>query len=386
MDDRDSYPESSRYSFGTVAAADPPPPRPRRAMGCLAGLVALAVVVAVAVTVVTVGASQLRHLLQGPEDYTGQGTGSVLVEVREGDSATTIGETLHDSGVVRSVEAFTDAAAEDPDSRGIQVGYYQLREKMSAKAALAVLVDPENLIQDRVTVPEGLTVDQTVAKLAEDTDFSESRLRAVLARPSSLRLPAYAEDDPEGYLFPATYLVKPHATAQSLMRDMVRRFSEAAGEVGLVKGAAARGVSPHDAVTVASLVQREARRDDDLASVAEVVYNRLDGSCPGTGRRLQLDSTVHFAAGDNDSVFTTDEMRQVDSPYNTYLVPGLPPGPIAAPGEAALRAALDPTDEGWCYFVTVDLDTGETAFARTAAEHRDNVARLQDYCAESDLC
>jgi UPF0755 protein len=355
-------------------------------MGCLAGLVALAIVVAVVVAAVTVGASQLRHLLRGPEDYTGRGSGSVLVEVKEGDSATAIGQTLHDAGVVKSVEAFTDAAADDPDSLGIQVGYYQLREQMSAASALAVLVDPENLIQDRVTVPEGLTVDQTVAKLAKDTDFSARRLEAVLARPSSLGLPVYAEGDPEGYLFPATYLVKPDATARSLLRDMVRRFKEAAGDVGLVKGAAAQGVSPHDAVTVASLVQREARRDEDLASVAEVVYNRLDGSCRRTGRLLQLDSTVHFAAGDNDSVFTTDEMRQVDSPYNTYRVPGLPPGPIASPGEAALRAALDPTDEGWCYFVTVDLESGETAFARTPAEHQDNVGRLQDYCADSDLC
>jgi UPF0755 protein len=355
-------------------------------MGCLAGLLALAVVVAVVVAVVSVGSSQLRRLLQGPADYRGKGTGSVLVEVREGDSATAIGESLHDAGVVKSVEAFTDAAADHPDSRGIQVGYYELRKEMSAAAALAVLVDPENLIQDRVTVPEGLTVDQTVAKLAEDTDFSARRLRAVLARPSELGLPAYAEGDPEGYLFPATYLVKPDATARSLLRDMVRRFKEAAGDVGLVKGATARGVSPHDAVTVASLVQREARRDDDFAGVAEVIYNRLDGSCRGTGRRLQLDSTVHFAAGDNDSVFTSEEMRRVDSPYNTYLVPGLPPGPIASPGEAALQAALDPTDEGWCYFVTVDLESGETAFARTPAEHKDNVGRLQDYCADSDLC
>jgi UPF0755 protein len=384
VNDRDDPPTAS--SSGTVTEAGPPPPRPRRALGCLAGLLALAVVVAAAVAAVTVGASQLRRLLQGPEDYTGGGTGRVLVEVGEGDSATTIGETLHDAGVVKSVEAFTDAAAEDPDSRGIQVGYYQLRKEMSAAAALAVLVDPENLIQDRVTVPEGLTVDQTVAVLAEETDFTARRLRAVLARPSSLGLPAYAAGDPEGFLFPATYLVRPDATARSLLRDMVRRFEEAAADVGLVRGAAELGLSPHDVVTVASLVQREARREDDLSGVAEVVYNRLDGSCRGTGRLLQLDSTVHFAAGDNDSVFTSEEMRRIDSPYNTYQVPGLPPGPIASPGEAALRAALEPTDEGWCYFVTVDLDSGETAFARTGAEHRDNVGRLQDYCADSDRC
>jgi peptidoglycan lytic transglycosylase G len=167
---------------------------------------------------------------------------------------------------------------------------------------------------------------------------------------------------------------------------MVGRFKEAARDVGLVAGADRQGVSPHDAVTVASIVQREARREQDLAGVAEVVYNRLDGFCRGSGRRLQMDSTVHYAAGDNDSVFTTEEMRAVDSPYNTYLVPGLPPGPIASPGEAALAAALDPADEGSCFFVTVDLDTGETLFADTAAEHKENVARLREFCEDSELC
>jgi UPF0755 protein len=85
-------------------------------------------------------------------------------------------------------------------------------------------------------------------------------------------------------------------------------------------------------------------------------------------------------------VFTSDEMRESGSPYNTYRFPGLPPGPISAPGEAALEAALNPTDEGYCYFVAVNLETGETAFAATQAEHQGNVARLEEYCGTTDLC
>jgi UPF0755 protein len=100
-----------------------------------------------------------------------------------------------------------------------------------------------------------------------------------------------------------------------------------------------------------------------------------------------MDSTVHYAVGDNaESVFTTDEQRAIDSPYNTYLNNGLPPGPIASPGEAALAAALSPSTDGNCYFTTVDLESGETKFAVTAADHNANVAELQAYCRESDLC
>jgi UPF0755 protein len=137
---------------------------------------------------------------------------------------------------------------------------------------------------------------------------------------------------------------------------------------------------------VASIIEREVRREQDLPGVAEVIDNRLAGRCSETGRLLQMDSTVHYAAGANDSVFTSDEMRAIDSRYNTYKYPGLPPGPISAPGEAALKAALDPTDKGYCFFVAVNLETGETLFARNQAEHARNRAKLDEYCADSDLC
>ncbi|MGH3452955.1 MAG: endolytic transglycosylase MltG, partial [Nocardioidaceae bacterium] len=112
------------------------------------------------------------------------------------------------------------------------------------------------------------------------------------------------------------------------------------------------------------------------------IYNRVVA-----GDLLQLDSTVHYAVdGTTNRVFTSDEQRNIDSPYNTYRFPGLPPGPIDSPGEAALEAALNPTPGDWTFFVTVNLETGETLFATSLAQHNANVAKLQEYCESSDLC
>jgi UPF0755 protein len=124
-------------------------------------------------------------------------------------------------------------------------------------------------------------------------------------------------------------------------------------------------------------VQAEARLPEDFAKVARVIYNRLED-----GQPLQMDSTVAYA-NDVYTVFTSDEQRAVDSPYNTYLYPGLPPGPINSPGSQALEAALNPAEGSWRYFVTVDLETGETKYADTFEEHESNVAELQAWIVEN---
>jgi UPF0755 protein len=134
-------------------------------------------------------------------------------------------------------------------------------------------------------------------------------------------------------------------------------------------------------MTIASLVQAEARDDEDFAKVSRVIYNRLEKSMP-----LQFDSTVHYAVGRDGKVSTSEEDRNVDSPYNTYRHPGLPPTPIMAPGEQAIKAALEPAEGDWLYFVTTNPDTGETKFAETFAEHQKNVAEFKEYCATSDSC
>ncbi|WP_109508861.1 endolytic transglycosylase MltG [Nocardioides speluncae] len=330
------------------------------------------------------GMDAWNSLFADAPDYPGPGSGSVMVEVKSGDSAAAIGRTLKSAGVVASVDAFIDAASQNPDSGGIQVGHYQLKKKMKASDALAVLINPKNIVASGVTIPEGYTVEQTIEKIAKETDFKEAELRKLVEKRSGLGLPAYAEGNPEGFLFPSTYDVKPDMTAAGLLQEMVKKFKDEAGST--VSKASSVDLTEHELVILASIIEKEVRRPQDLPAVAEVALNRLSGACSDQGvpqGRLQMDSTVHYIEGENGSVFTTDEMRNNQSEYNTYEHDGLPPGPIAAPGLAALKAALNPTDEGYCYFVAVNLKSGETLFAQSISDHETNRAKLDEWCADN---
>ena len=377
-------PPTTRPSPGRRAARR----RRRRvahAKGWLAVLIALAVLVGGGWFALSTGIDLLQARLAPPEDFAGPGTGRVLVEVQEGETAADIGNTLKEKGVVASVDAFIQAAREEPASTGIQVGYYEVRREMKAVDVLAILIDPDNLIRNGVTIPEGLRVTEVLDLLAAKTDFSRAEYQRALDR-GGLGLPAYAQDNPEGYLFPATYDVKPDATPASILKEMVSRWQQAAEEVGLVEAADRLGYTPAEVMTVASLVEAEAS-GDDMPKVARVIYNRLEDTDGGTNGLLQLDATVNYANGRNLGARTTSEERAIDSPYNTYLVPGLPPTPIEAPGLEAMRAAAAPATGSWLYYVTVNLATGETRYAETLEEHQANVELLNEYCrTQSERC
>ena len=143
--------------------------------------------------------------------------------------------------------------------------------------------------------------------------------------------------------------------------------------------AAELGYTPHELMTVASLVEAEARRQQDRGKVARVIYNRLTGD--ETNGLLQIDATVNFAADQELGAVPTTEDLEIESPYNTYLTPGLPPGPIEAPGDAAMLAAAQPSAGDWFYYVTVNLRTGETKFAETYDEFLTYKNELREYCA-----
>jgi UPF0755 protein len=322
-----------------------------------------------------------------PDDYPGPGSGEVVVTIESGASLRLIGTTLAEANVVASQEAFIAAAEENPDASGIQAGEYTLREEMKASDAVQAMIEATTVIA-RVTIPEGFRISQVVTRIGQETDFSADEVQAAIE--DSDALPEYADGDAEGFLFPATYDIKPDTTAHSLVRMMFERFDTAAAAVDLDAAAAERDLTPREVVTVASIVQREVRRDEDMPRVAQVVYNRLSGACRSYGipvGLLQLDTTIHYAINDDThSVFTTRAQRRVDSAYNTYTHTGIPPGPIASPGEAALRAALEPAGGRDCYFSAVNLETGETKFAVTREDHAAHVAELQAFCRKSDLC
>jgi UPF0755 protein len=341
----------------------------------MAVVLALAVLVGGAYVVFSVGLGALKDTLAPPPDYTGHGSGRVLVQIKKGEVAADIATTLATKHVVKSADAFTDAAKSDSRSVGIQDGFYALRNRMSAKSALAVLVDPANRLRSVVTVPEGLRVDQIVELLVRKTDFSKKQYEQVLRSPDRLGLPSYAKGNPEGYLFPATYEVTPNATPRSILVGMVKRYDQAAKDLDLTARAQALGRTPHDVMTVASIVQAEGRLTKDLPRIARVLYNRLD-----RGKPLQLDTTIVYIFKTSGKLTTSSQQRSVASPYNTYRNAGLPPTPISAPGAAAIKAALDPASGSWMYFVTTNPSTGAMSFATTYKEHLKNVEKFRAYC------
>lgn len=354
---------------------------PRRWRGCLAVLLALAIIVGIGVFGYVKGVAALKSWFADPADYPGPGHGSVVVEVKSGDTSADIGSTLLKAHVVKSVEAFTEAAKADEKSLGIQVGYYRMKQEMTAAGALSLMLEPAALVSDSVTVPEGMRAAEILETVASHSSFTPAQLKAAFANTAALELPSYAQGDAEGYLFPATYPVTPGTTPANLLRAMTARFAEEASSLDLTAGSAALGYSPTDMVIIASLVQAEASRPQDMPKVARVIYNRL-----AAGMALQLDSTLHYAVDSRGVIQTSESLRDLNTPYNSYERTGLPPTAIDSPGEVAIDAALHPATGRWLYFVTVDLSTGETLFADTFAQHQVNVEKYREYCTTSDAC
>jgi UPF0755 protein len=233
------------------------------------------------------------------------------------------------------------------------------------------MLDPAARMLSRVTLPEGLTVQRTLARLAEATGIPEAEFQAATADPAALGLPPYANGLLEGFLFPATYDVEPDTAPADILRAMVARSVQVLDELQVPVE------QRLELVTKASLVQAEAGSVEDMGKVARVLENRL-----ADGMALQLDTTVNYA-NNKGGITTTAADRANPSPYNTYVHPGLPPGAISNPGEDALRSVLAPTPGEWRFFVVVDPDTGETRFGVTAAEHQQNVLLFQQWLREN---
>lgn len=285
-------------------------------------------------------------------DYPGPGNGHVTLEVNSGQSVADIARTMKSQDVIQSVDAFIQVANAEPKSSSVQPGFYAMRHKMAASDALAALLDPAARIQAKVTLPEGLRMDESLKKLAKESKLPLKDYEEALKNAKGLGMPDFAKGNPEGFLYPATYEVAPKATADTVLKQLFATYTSNAEKAGVMRTKR----TPYEIVTIASLVEAEARNAEDFAKVARVVYNRLEQGMP-----LQLDSTVNYALKADKEIVTYEDLGQ-DSPYNTYKHPGLPPGPINSPGAAALGAAVNPTAGDWLYFVTTNPKTGETKF------------------------
>jgi UPF0755 protein len=315
--------------------------------------------------------------LTASNDFTGPGSGAVQVTVQEGDSGRAIGTSLQKAGVVKTSKAFLEAAQADSRAAAIQPGTYTLKKQMAAKDALAILVNPKNRTVPRVTIPEGLWATEVFSALSKGTKVPVAEYQAAAKDPASLGLPASAKGNLEGYLFPATYEFPAKATAREQLATMVKKTVSELDKAGVAEADMER------TMIVASIVEGEVSGDADRAKVARVIENRLKDTTGPTKGLLQMDSTVHYAVKKRGKAGTTDADRQSASPYNTYRVQGLPPGPINNPGAASIAAAASPAAGSWLFFVTVNPDTGETRFATTPAEHQANVNQFNQWCRDN---
>ncbi len=317
-------------------------------------ILALVAIALIGILAISIG-PRVKGLLFSPPDFAGPGQGQIEIEIKSGDSIAKIGNTLKAAGVVQSVDAFTLAAGANPDSKKIAAGFYQMLLQMSAKDAVSRLLDPNSKIVTRVVIPEGKRAAEIFARISAQTGIPVSEFEAIANDPSSLPLPDYAQGRIEGFLFPATYEFPPGTTALSALTEMVEKFNSIANQINLEQRSVSLGFNAYEILTSASIVEVEGQ-PVDFAKVARVIYNRL-----ALPMRLEFDSTVNYGLGRTDAVLTTELLKK-DTPYNSYLNPGLPPTPITNPGVAALEAALNPASGDWIYFITSNLDTRETKF------------------------
>lgn len=331
-------------------------------------------------------------------DFEGQGTGNALLHVEQGDTLGQVGDRLYDVGAIASTRAFVSAAS-GTSVEGIQPGFYQVQEEMSADSAVKALSDPQNRVGFLEIKPGGRLLDTVVvggstekgiftliaeATCLRDLDAPENPATcrqpqeivdaAVQADPAALGVPAWAINevqaapDPvrrlEGLISPGVHNIDPRTEPVEILRELVSSSAASYDSTGLVASAEQIGLSPYQVVTSASLVEKEGT-SEDFDKVARVILNRL-----AEPMRLQFDSTVNYTLADQE-IATTDAARADTNPWNTYAMDGLPYGPIGSPGLDALRAMENPAPGAWLYFVTVDMQ-GTTRFADEYPEHERN--------------
>lgn len=287
--------------------------------------------------------------------------GEVQIVVPEGASAARIGEILEEQGLVGFPRLFALFARLDGSATGLKSGTYRLPAGASWLEILDRL-EAGAVETVALTAPEGFTAEQIaglVAQVSGEPADSVVALTTDSAFAAELGVPG---PDLEGYLFPETYHVAEGLPAAAVLRIMVERYQEywTPERRALADSA---GLSEREVVTLASIVEEEARHVEEMPTIAGVYANRLE-----IGMLLQADPTVQYALGSPRSRLLYADIDSVaDNPYNTYTNPGLPPGPIASPGEAALDAALQPADVPFLYFVARADGTHE--FTRTLRDH-----------------
>ncbi len=295
-------------------------------------------------------------------------TKNVVVEISRGMGLREIANKLEQSGVVKSDKIFILSVVLRGNQKRLQAGEYEFRAGQSLSDVIEKIVRGDVIVR-KITIPEGLNVYQIgdlleTRGLISREEFIEEATRPDLAT----ELIGKPLSSLEGYLFPETYYYKKGVTAEELIDKMTSRFKEVWDSLKTVRDEV--GLTDEEIVTLASIIEKETGEPAERHMISEVFHNRLK-----RGMRLESDPTVIYALGDDFDGDLTREQLKVTSNYNTYLISGLPPGPIANPGKASLEAALNPTDFNYLYFVS--KGEGRHEFSTNYRDHLKAVARYQ---------
>lgn len=343
--------------------------------GCARLAVAMGIIAALLCAVLVVAGLWVSRKIN-PGGPPGE---SVTVELVSGESTPEIAQALENDRVISDARVFT-VYAWVRGSGGIQAGTYELRTNMAmgdVLGALAAGPEPEPPPEGQpVTIPEGLTVQQTVDRLVDPEEgvpgFDADTLLETIAT-GSVRS-RYLPDDQsnvEGILFPETYNMQQGVTELEFLERMVAELEATLSELNVETRADQRGLTPYEVLIVASLIEEETRIDEERPMVARVIYNRLADGMP-----LGIDATSCYEIAEDPCRLTTADLES-DSPYNTRNRPGLPPTPIASPGRASLEAALGPAEGDWLYYVRNDDEGGHLFTADP-----DEFVRARQTCIE----
>ncbi|MEO0061165.1 MAG: hypothetical protein RL343_783 [Actinomycetota bacterium] len=328
----------------------------------LAGFIVFALLLGGAVAYANKGLIRAAiEQLQG-NDFPGPGTGKVQITVKSGDSGEAITNQLLKAGVIKNFRTTYQLILDTKPT--FYPGIFTLQLQMRSVDAITALTDQNSASLQRTTIKEGLRASVMFGVLAESTGLPKSDFEALFTKPAEFGLSAKLPNL-EGYLFPATYTFAPGSTAKEILQTMVDRMQEE------IDGFDIPANKVHDVLTLASVIQKEARIKEDFYKVSRTFLNRI-----ADGMHLQSDATVSYGVGGN-TVSTSRADRANNNGYNTYLHAGLPVGPISAPGSVAIDAALHPANGKWFYFCTINLETGETVFSETYAQHEKAVALWQ---------
>ena len=301
-------------------------------------------------------------------DFEGPGVGEVVVRVEAGEDGLAVSEKLLEAGVIRDFDSFYRLLIDE--NAVFYPGSFMLKLQMSNRSALEVLSNPANAMTYKVTIPEGYRAVEIFDELAKVSGIPVSEFEQAAEDLAKLGIPKKAPTI-EGYLFPATYSFDQEATAEDIIRAMVERMKKELESFGVPED------DWHKLLTLASIVEREAKMEPDFYKVSRVFANRLE-----LGMKLETDPTITYSYSGKDMSEVSRE-EQIQHGYNTYLLKGLPPGPIASPGSLAIEATLNPVAGDWLFFVTINLATGETKFSKTLAEHESWVVFLRAWEREN---